>query len=63
MLQSVAKIRIKKSVPDLSIMGQKYKCNNCALVVEVESKALPDRKEGGPCPKDTLGQHNWQKKD
>jgi hypothetical protein len=44
-------------------MGTKYKCNNCALVIEVESKALPDRREGGPCPKDNMGQHNWVKKD
>jgi hypothetical protein len=41
-------------------MGTKYKCNNCALIVEVTS-GVPARKEGGPCPKDSLGQHNWVK--
>ena len=42
-------------------MGKKYKCNNCAVIVEVES-GVPDRKLNGPCPKDNLGQHNWVKK-
>jgi hypothetical protein len=42
-------------------MAQKYKCSNCALIVEVESKAIPDRRLSGPCPKDTMGQHSWVK--
>ncbi|MGD0146735.1 MAG: hypothetical protein ABSB53_07805 [Nitrososphaerales archaeon] len=41
-------------------MAQKYKCNNCKLVVEVTS-GVPDRREGGSCTKDAVGQHNWTK--
>jgi len=29
--------------------------------VEVTS-GVPDRREGGACPKDAIGQHNWTKK-
>jgi DNA-directed RNA polymerase subunit RPC12/RpoP len=40
---------------------RKYKCIKCGLIITLSgsSTAQPDKKQGGPCPKGSSGDHSW----
>ncbi|MEI7961106.1 MAG: hypothetical protein WCI04_02110 [archaeon] len=41
-------------------MGNKFECSRCHAVVEISfNKTVPDKKEDGPCPKASNGEHSW----
>jgi len=37
----------------------KWECLRCGLVITTSSSIAPSRKAGGPCPKDSHGEHSW----
>jgi hypothetical protein len=43
---------------------REYKCLICGLIIKVSGSrpGTPDKKEGGPCPKNTKGEHSWTNK-
>ena len=41
-------------------MSIRFKCSRCGKEVEISTnKVVPDKKENGPCPKVSNGEHNW----
>ena len=36
----------------------KKKCYKCGIIV-TSASSFPDKKLGGPCPKDSSGNHGW----
>ena len=36
----------------------KNRCIRCGIIV-TSTTAFPDRQLGGPCPKDSSGNHSW----
>jgi len=41
-------------------MPIRFKCSRCGKEVEISiNKVVPDKKENGPCPKVSNGEHNW----
>lgn len=40
------------------MIEKKWKCSRCGMIVTVGA-FFPDKKLGGPCPRDPRGEHGW----
>ncbi len=41
-------------------MSVKYQCHWCNMVVEIQpGTGAPDKKYGGPCTRNSKGEHGW----
>jgi len=38
----------------------KFKCNYCGMIITAAT-STPDRKMGGPCPRDSSGNHYYSR--
>ncbi|MCD6417474.1 hypothetical protein J7M00_01665 [bacterium] len=39
-----------------------WKCLRCGMVITTTFSYPPDKKAGGPCPKDSRGEHSWHRR-
>lgn len=48
----------------MSGSDREYKCSKCHMVITLSGSytGQPEKKQGGPCPKDTKGEHSWVRK-
>ena len=40
-----------------NMRSNKYRCIQCGMIIE--SEGTPDKKMGGPCVRESHGDHNW----